>query len=41
VKVISFVELVYEDEGRNEEFAWGMGSDSDITASALQRLPAA
>ena len=36
VKAVSFVELVYEVEGRNKrESAWGVGSDSDITASGL------
>lgn len=39
VKAVSFVELVYEVEGRNKkEPAWGVGSDSDITASGLQAV---
>ncbi|KAF8559693.1 2-isopropylmalate synthase [Imleria badia] len=39
VKAVSFVELVYEVEGRDKkEAAWGVGSDSDITASGLQAV---
>lgn len=38
VKAVSFVELVYEVEGRNKESAWGVGSDSDITVSGLQAV---
>ncbi|KAG6376263.1 hypothetical protein JVT61DRAFT_2239 [Boletus reticuloceps] len=38
VKAVSFVELVYEAEGRNKESAWGVGSDSDITVSGLQAV---
>lgn len=38
VKAVSFVELVYEVEGRKKESAWGVGSDSDITASGLQAV---
>lgn len=39
VKAVSFVELVYEVEGRaKKEVAWGVGSDSDITASGLQAV---
>lgn len=38
VKAVSFVDLVYEVEGRNKESAWGVGSDSDITASGLQAI---
>ncbi|KAF8838982.1 2-isopropylmalate synthase [Paxillus ammoniavirescens] len=39
VKAVSFVELVYEVEGRTKkESAWGVGSDSDITASGLQAV---
>ncbi|KIK83217.1 hypothetical protein PAXRUDRAFT_832104 [Paxillus rubicundulus Ve08.2h10] len=39
VKAVSFVELVYEVEGRTKkESAWGVGDDSDITASGLQAV---
>lgn len=39
VKAVSFVELVYEVEGRDKkESAWGVGSDSDITTSGLQAV---
>lgn len=38
VKAVSFVELVYEAEGRKKEFAWGVGSDSDITMSGLHAV---
>jgi len=38
VKAVSFVELVYEVEGRSKESAWGVGSDPDITASGLQAV---
>ena len=39
VKAVSFVELVYEvDERNRKEFAWGVSSDSDITASGLQAV---
>ncbi|KAH0830683.1 hypothetical protein J3R83DRAFT_2138 [Lanmaoa asiatica] len=38
VKAVSFVELVYEVEGRNKGSAWGVGSDSDITVSGLQAV---
>lgn len=38
VKAVSFVELVYEVEGRKKESTWGVGSDSDITVSGLQAV---
>jgi 2-isopropylmalate synthase len=39
VKAVSFVELVYEVEGKTKkESAWGVSSDSDITASGLQAV---
>ncbi|KIJ69104.1 hypothetical protein HYDPIDRAFT_23960 [Hydnomerulius pinastri MD-312] len=39
VTAVSFVELVYEVEGRTKkESAWGVGSDSDITASGLKAV---
>jgi len=39
VAAVSFVELVYEVEGRPKKQAiWGVGSDSDITASGLKAV---
>jgi 2-isopropylmalate synthase len=39
VKAVSFVELVYEAEGNTKKVSvWGVGSDSDITASGLQAV---
>ncbi|KAF9246405.1 hypothetical protein BU15DRAFT_85171 [Melanogaster broomeanus] len=39
VKAVSFVELVYEAEGSTKKVSvWGVGSDSDITASGLQAV---
>ncbi|KAH7920133.1 2-isopropylmalate synthase [Leucogyrophana mollusca] len=39
VKAVSFVELVYEVEGETKkEAAWGVGSDTDITASGLKAV---
>jgi len=35
VKAVSFVELLYEVNGKKES-AWGLGSDTDITASGLR-----
>lgn len=39
VTAVSFVELVYEVEGRSKKAtAWGIGHDSDITASGLKAV---
>ncbi|KAI9459070.1 hypothetical protein HD554DRAFT_2137748 [Boletus coccyginus] len=37
-KAVSFVELVYEVEGRSKESAWGVSSNPDITTSGLQAV---
>ncbi|KAG6333575.1 hypothetical protein ID866_5514 [Astraeus odoratus] len=39
VTAVSFVELVYETQGKPKKVsAWGVGSDSDITASGLRAV---
>ncbi|KAG1761705.1 2-isopropylmalate synthase [Suillus occidentalis] len=39
VKAVSFVELLYELPGRvKKEAAWGLGSDTDITASGIRAV---
>lgn len=36
VKAVSYVELIYDLEGRKRSSAWGVASDTDITASSLK-----
>ncbi|KAL4067746.1 hypothetical protein V8B97DRAFT_1416981 [Scleroderma yunnanense] len=38
VTAVSFVELVYEVNQAKKQAAWGVGSDSDITASGLKAV---
>jgi 2-isopropylmalate synthase len=38
VQAASYVELVYEMTGRPKESAWGVSTDTDITASGLQAV---
>jgi len=38
VQAASYVELVYETKGRPKESAWGVSTDTDITASGLKAV---
>jgi 2-isopropylmalate synthase len=38
VKAASYVELVYDLGGRKKSSAWGIGIDTDITASGLKAV---
>ena len=36
VKAVSYIELLYDLEGKKRSSAWGVSSDTDITASSLK-----
>lgn len=38
VVAASYVELVYEAPGQKKRFAWGIGTDTDITASGIKAV---
>jgi 2-isopropylmalate synthase len=38
VQAASYVELVYEMTGRSKTNAWGVSTDTDITASGLKAV---